>query len=89
MALQKDTVLTIGTVANYYRITNITISKTSMDVSLGLYVSKATRDIGYDCINCSNYSFNINLSTFDTVNPYVYAYTILKELDEFDGALDV
>lgn len=97
MALKKSTTLPSGAVAEYYRISELFVSKLSVRLKISLYLSKDARDSGcspvianifQSKINQAQAGFSFSASGYDA-NLYEEAYTFLKTLDMFEGAIDV
>lgn len=90
MALQINYETAKGVVGNYHRITHIVMAKNNgnfiADIKLETFVNQTARNNGKNSLEIRKYF----MEDVDPDEPlYEQAYTYLKTLPEFDGAIDV
>jgi hypothetical protein len=93
MALQCDTQTQFGVVANYHRITNITYGD-NPHIEVSLYINKDARDNNKPYLSREIYTSDSGAITETTIkansmSQAVLAYTYLKTVDVYSGAVDV
>lgn len=75
----------------YHRVIHPTVNEAGPGVARSLtfylasYSSKANRDAGLG----AEYTAKFNVPDYDLSNPYEFAYTFLKTLDQLQDAVDV
>jgi hypothetical protein len=89
MALQLNEELSNGTSGNYWSIGTLNISETSTRVYLTLHVSKEAKDSGKTPLREISKTVKHTKNEVMTGNVYEFMYNKIKELDEFNSAMDV
>lgn len=99
MALELNKEFPSGVTADYWKVINLSVNFSSMcaTVEVGLYVNAAARSAGKSPVEIFVYNFDppatdgLGAASQDTAgeNPQKAAYTLLKTLPEFTGAVDV
>lgn len=102
MALQLEKELDNGVSGDYWKIINISLSNKRLDISIGLYVDKVTRDGGKKPLDVILKSFIIGEKPEDSTDNYItnvevlaeeciyhVAYSRLKEDMDFEGSIDL
>lgn len=96
MALQLDKELESGVVGNYWKILAVSFDVLARNsfITLALYKDQAARQAGKQYLKLVTYTWNgddypFESAAMDAESPLVLAYAKLKNLPDFQGALDV
>lgn len=88
MALMKDKIdQNTGIVSTYHKIDNVSVRDSRMTCFLASYTSKDYRMQGRS-VNVSNYQFEITLEEEESMGVRQLAYKKIKELPEWEDAVD-
>lgn len=90
MALIKEKLTPVGTMADYWRVSRIIVDRRGSDfpctVTVDLYVSKDARSLGR--IPADTMEFNVPVEALKDDAVITSAYAYLKTLSEFKEAVD-
>jgi hypothetical protein len=94
MALHKDTELSSGIIASYWRISVLEVRKESTLCVLELFKDAEARNLNKEAVlskavQWTEESHPCNISALDQENAYVLVYNALKLLPEWSGSTDV